>query len=1575
MATESEILKEMMGKEKLPPRKFPIKISERVEKEFPGVAHTLGAVVEKGGFGTQEEATPNSFIPLGLEENKSNTEKLAAYQGAINIAEGKIGNLEQDYYTSISKSKEEVANFLANDEKNKKLRAAGEALEDLLDRDVMEFKALGSGTPELIQEIEKEAGSILAPELAFIDSTAEVPTDPEERMELAENMYYARLLSELWEDTSAGEISLGVVDLLLYPDWSKDLADITEGTYVGSADAWKKFVFEFQSLPRAERLEAAPIIMNALARETGKIEGLIFFQQLLDPFASTQISIDHAIDKLDAAGTLTLIASATGKLVRGANLVRQMQKLGNIKTAAATTQAAIESEIVAKAAGISKLDAAASASPIKIPEELLNGAPEGLSDTVKLNMQAIDETIVDAHQRALSEGLDLNPAEIQAAVDKRRKILEDQPNVENVEVVVADEAGVTFKFDSVTKGEPYKETDRIFFDLQYARKEAKRLKALAAEHTGQKIKDTKFAEKEVVRLKDLAAKAPTKKAKAALLAEATKVTKLAKILGGKSQKVKSNAMQKKLLAGAAEATKLGDKLRRKITKAAKEGRVSREFNQSYTVSDITGGFELSKINGVGIVAKLASPNFIFKADRARLVETFNRLMFASEVHRTAYNKALDLATAGLGKEGRAKLDLVLMTGNRNEKVYAYNDLKYGTGEGLEGIALADNEIESYYSLRHIMDQAYVIKNKEVREGLVAQGLKHIDYGAHGSVVKPLNSLTAALQSIRNTGHKTGYLKTPDGKLRAVNLAPNPNGTTNAQVAQLYEDGHILVRASDTDFFNINKDLYSKYLIVKADEVKEIPHYVLSKKVGYVPQRHKDGFYFVKQKVHGVVDGDAEIVSRSTVRYFDNATDAKTLASKLNAESKSDDFLVLHDRQMSNAEFDKEVTGISGSLYTGARKSTELRKGLDGTEPEYVPALESIQGYFDHLSSRTPMSLYRMGIEQRWMNHARELGGITKFSKKSFSDAVDEVKRSDIDPSAKQMLVESHVQIQYQNRVPTQGEREINTKTRALAEWLEGVSILGLKAPKGLVKNVHKLDHQDPISAIRSATFHSFLGLLSPAQYLVQSFGATVALSIEPTLFGKAFPRMMAIQMLDNITNPVAKAQGMKLISKKMGMPDLEEAYNAWNRTGLRESIVTSSADYASMVRSHPIGRGQMGRLADKGLAPYKAGELVNRRYSFLTSYLKFKKDNPGKVIRDKELKGILDTASQYMLLMTRANKAYWQKGVLSIPTQFLQVHTKFVEALLGDQFTRAERIRLLAMQYGIFGAAGIPFGKWATEEVISFAGLQPGDISETAADGLKEGIVGLTYKSMLGVDVEITKRGAIGLGIEQLLENMLLGDANLIDVATGASGGLADRGFDALGNVWGILHSADFDVANLSAADAAASIDATLDIFSSYRGASLAYQLFNNPLLVDSKGRATVYTDQNLQTKIVVGLGFRPEDLEKIYLSNQTDKVVNQRIADGVNSLMKIMHLRFSGDTNLSPERKRHLTIAIESILAAEKSPGVRKKIREGFLRAVGKGDTKEALSMQRFFKRVRDDIASPSDVLSPDVELLRKQK
>jgi hypothetical protein len=135
--------------------------------------------------------------------------------------------------------------------------------------------------------------------------------------------------------------------------------------------------------------------------------------------------------------------------------------------------------------------------------------------------------------------------------------------------------------------------------------------------------------------------------------------------------------------------------------------------------------------------------------------------------------------------------------------------------------------------------------------------------------------------------------------------------------------------------------------------------------------------------------------------------------------------------------------------------------------------------------------------------------------------------------------------------------------------------------------------------------------------------------------------------------------------------------------------------------------------------------------------------------------------------MSQTSAAAWQKGLLSIPTQFWAYNWRMMEGLVGKQFTPNQKIRLLMSQLFMAGSAGFPAAGLITDYINNKTGQAPrlsahpndprGEPTpgEEAWATVQRGMVDELVHLTTGADVQVGQRLGTGDFFQQTAEKLM----------------------------------------------------------------------------------------------------------------------------------------------------------------------------------------------------------------------------
>lgn len=254
--------------------------------------------------------------------------------------------------------------------------------------------------------------------------------------------------------------------------------------------------------------------------------------------------------------------------------------------------------------------------------------------------------------------------------------------------------------------------------------------------------------------------------------------------------------------------------------------------------------------------------------------------------------------------------------------------------------------------------------------------------------------------------------------------------------------------------------------------------------------------------------------------------------------------------------------------------------------------------------------------------------------------------------------------------------------------------------------------KDPITFLRSMTFHEKLGIFNPSQLLVQAQTFATILSVSPkhgvsgtlaTLlhqWARFNKNPEIIKSLDNIAS--------KLSGFKPG--EFTEAMSTLNKTGF-EKVAGEYANLNTALKTDFVGN-DFKNFLDAGTFFFREGEKSTRLGAWYTAFREFRDANPTGAITKTDIGKILNRADLLTANMSRASSSMLHQGIFSLPTQFLTYQLRMAELFMGTRLadTRAERVmarlRMITYYSALYGApsaiglTGLPMANSIREEAV-----------------------------------------------------------------------------------------------------------------------------------------------------------------------------------------------------------------------------------------------------------------------------------
>lgn len=888
----------------------------------------------------------------------------------------------------------------------------------------------------------------------------------------------------------------------------------------------------------------------------------------------------------------------------------------------------------------------------------------------------------------------------------------------------------------------------------------------------------------------------------------------------------------------------------------------------YVLDDL-GGYVEKESSMLDVAGRwVISPKARFDLDKADLVEApvlgEMRTSKAANLYTQAITKALKPirgSKASMDKVNRLLLDLNGKDVDTSRRALVH--------EGVGGIKLTEKEYQAWKGVRDVFDHAYNVNDSTMRREMQLRNIQHVALGTDEYYVHHYDTLEKAVKRVRADESGTFYAleKGENGSYAPKIFKPD-------ELDELYGSGKRLVEVDGDNkygwFQSFNGD-HAKYAVVDANDVKAPPRHVLNKVPNYVPTERDAAKYFVKKKTRITVNGQPSDVY-VTKAWAKTEKDALAWRDKILKGSKDDpdNWEVVFDREAPNTMgSDSDTIRLQGGMYRGSRNSTGLAYAGEDS-PELRNAFGALQRYTNYTADKMAMSEIRLVAKKRWYNDASLID--PRIAGLNWKEALGAVKESTASTRVKSKLIGIHNQISHFSRIPTESEQKYTGARYALAKAFDR------RGKENIAKYLYddgSILAASPVTRLKSGAFHMLLGTFNLSQFVVQFLGATVAAGANPVAFTKAVPKLLATSFIDaaGANRKEALAMIKYLRSKKLIGEGMEADWEFWNRSGYRESVLRTNGELDAAGNFAPLERNAVMNLVDKGLdlgtKPYQVGELSNMRVSFYTA-LEMVKKQRGKAFTysDADLRAVVSRAENYRLNMSNANKADYQKGLASLPTQFKSIYTKFAEVLVKDWFSPRERAGILAMQVGLYGATGVPILNHFSDAIAdAFTDENSSPAERTLA---KRGAMGWAVNDFLDIDAAVSGRVAVAGDLIQEMMNLFDSDVPAYKTAIGASFTTGDRAVDFINNMMFagrvMWEAEDLDATTVSAV-ATLMGQSLLEVPTSTRRAVEAYYLYTyNSLNVGGRQMwQFAESEVGMEDVIARAFGFSSQELEDVY--------------------------------------------------------------------------------------------------------------
>ena len=348
---------------------------------------------------------------------------------------------------------------------------------------------------------------------------------------------------------------------------------------------------------------------------------------------------------------------------------------------------------------------------------------------------------------------------------------------------------------------------------------------------------------------------------------------------------------------------------------------------------------------------------------------------------------------------------------------------------------------------------------------------------------------------------------------------------------------------------------------------------------------------------------------------------------------------------------------------------------------------------------------------------------------------------------------------------------------------EAANIIYKNAPPNIADYINPrllASTADPVRVMQGFAFHTSF-FMNPFQGLQNAMVMANALALGGLKSGlPGFRAGWGMQMLRYNSGEA----GLEAVAKVSGWDKkwVKEAWDGIQSTG--RLFVEGEHAWKDDLADPKFFQGAFGNVLDKGQVFFREGERIGRLTAWTTAYHEWRIANPEAVFDAAARAKVLARSDDMTVNMTRASKATWQQGILSIPAQFWAWNARNMELMVGrwgNGLSVADRAKLIGVNsllYGIplGGVAPMVGGFWNPWESMREHFVNKGwDVNDKTFDALYSGLTGMAYHLATGEPGNVNER--LGLGGSSLVKDMFDDHKSLAKWLFGVSG---SRTADAL---------------------------------------------------------------------------------------------------------------------------------------------------------------------------------------------------
>lgn len=482
---------------------------------------------------------------------------------------------------------------------------------------------------------------------------------------------------------------------------------------------------------------------------------------------------------------------------------------------------------------------------------------------------------------------------------------------------------------------------------------------------------------------------------------------------------------------------------------------------------------------------------------------------------------------------------------------------------------------------------------------------------------------------------------------------------------------------------------------------------------------------------------------------------------------------------------------------------------------------------------------------------------------------------------------------------TESMNNAELRTRRFATWLESQGQLGDMA----AARAYDVASSNPIQVARGMVFDMYLGLGNLKNLWLQSQTAVAAIIVHPKYGIEAAGMYPIVRMLmwnrsDNVLDWVAKfgnqvhgfysPEEFKFMIKKLRASGWMNVANNFAEMGQFSNKIGGSIVGRAWAKTRELGR-----------IPFNEAEKINRIVAYQIAWKKLR--DAGMDITTTDFERALNKETNELAMnMSSANKSAWQTGVWSVPTQFLPYQARMLEKMLPKVFggskslSAAQRSRLILGQMGLYGAAGAPtlgvglsVFNWAADQYESATGqkLSP-EMYRAGSKGAWDSL--LSWASGGQLETDLASQAGQDAAWAQFWQKIGSGETtSILEALVGPTGDMIGNFANGVNKLLR-FHAAE-QLWNLNTEEYNLVFEDVMKSISTLNHAQQAYWIWKTGFLRDEKTGRPIVEANKLQA-VGVALGIPMAQQNEYYHYLQTESQTDDFAKKVAEPIIKARH-------------------------------------------------------------------------------------